>query len=209
MPKVIDLDRLFETVVSVFAERGYDAATTQEMARRAGVNEVTLFRRFGNKAALIEAALGHCLKESPFGKVVASDDARADLLAIVDAYAQTYRGYGGAVLTLVAEMANHPELRTAMAALVPNLRKAADIVAHHQAAGRITPGDPLQKIVLLISPIMVSGIMARSGAKLPVADLELGTIVDTFLDGHGPSPSARSERQRKRGGATRKSKPGR
>ncbi len=185
MPKVIDIDSLFEAVVSVFAERGYGAATTQEMARRAGINEVTLFRRHGSKAALIEAALGHCLLASPFGRLEASDDARADLVAIVEAYRQTYRAYGGAVLTLMNEMAHHPELRGAAAALAPNLRKAAGIIAHHQAARRIGPGDPLQKVVLLIAPIMVAGITARSGAKLPVVEPDVSTIVDGFLDGHG------------------------
>jgi AcrR family transcriptional regulator len=185
MPKVIDIDSLFEAVVSAFAERGYDAATTQEMARRAGVNEVTLFRRYGNKAALIEAALGHCLLSSPFGQLEASDDARADLVAIVEAYRRTYRGYGGAVLTLMNEMAHHPELRAAAAVLAPNLRKAAGIVAHHQAARRIGPGDPLQKLVVLIAPVMVAGILARSGAKLPVVEPDVATIVDGFLDGHG------------------------
>ncbi len=185
MPKVIDTDGLFEAVVSVFAERGYDAATTQEMARRAGVNEVTLFRRYGSKAALIETALAHCLLGSPFARLEASEDAKADLTAIAEAYRQTFHAYGGAVVTLMIEMAHHPELRKATAALTPNMRKAASIIANHQAKGRIGPGDPLQKVVLLISPIMVAGILARSGAKLPVASPDVSTVVDRFLEGHG------------------------
>ncbi len=56
MPRRIDVERLFEETVTVFAERGYRATTTREIARRAGINEVTLFRRYGDKAALINAA---------------------------------------------------------------------------------------------------------------------------------------------------------
>lgn len=38
------------------AEKGYDGTTTKEIALAAGVNEVTLFRHFGTKEKLLEAA---------------------------------------------------------------------------------------------------------------------------------------------------------
>jgi AcrR family transcriptional regulator len=38
------------------AEKGYDGTTTKEIALAAGVNEVTLFRHFGTKQKLLEAA---------------------------------------------------------------------------------------------------------------------------------------------------------
>lgn len=40
--------RLFQAALELLAERGYRGATTREIARRAGVSEVTLFRRFGS-----------------------------------------------------------------------------------------------------------------------------------------------------------------
>src|SRR5512138_3463631 len=101
MPKLIDVDALFAVTVAVYAERGYASSTTQEIAGRAGVNEVTLFRRYGTKAALIRTALTHCLARSAFARVDVSDDVRADLLAVVDASAATNRAYGGAVMTLL------------------------------------------------------------------------------------------------------------
>ncbi|WP_338138790.1 TetR family transcriptional regulator, partial [Mycobacterium marinum] len=36
MPRYIDVDGLFDITVTVFAECGYRATTTQEIARRAG-----------------------------------------------------------------------------------------------------------------------------------------------------------------------------
>jgi AcrR family transcriptional regulator len=41
----------------VYAEAGFRGATTRRIADEAGVNEITIFRLFGSKAALIEAAL--------------------------------------------------------------------------------------------------------------------------------------------------------
>jgi AcrR family transcriptional regulator len=47
--------RLVDAARNLFAERGYAATTTRAIADRAGVNEVTLFRRFGSKAGVLHA----------------------------------------------------------------------------------------------------------------------------------------------------------
>ncbi len=184
MPKLIDTDSLFEATVREFAAHGYAATTTQQIATSAGINEVTLFRRWGSKAGLIEAALTHCLQRSPFGRLTASEDARADLVAIVTAYAATYRAYGGAVLTLLTEIPRHPELKSVISVLLPNMRSAAAIIADHQRRGGLRCGDPMQKMALLIAPVMTAGLWARTGAPMP-ANLDAEAIVEAFLEGHG------------------------
>jgi AcrR family transcriptional regulator len=42
---------------AAFAEHGFAGATTREIANRAGTTEVLIFRHFGSKAALFEAAI--------------------------------------------------------------------------------------------------------------------------------------------------------
>lgn len=49
--------RILDAAARVYAEYGYRGATTRRIAFAAGVNEVTLFRTFGSKAALIDAAV--------------------------------------------------------------------------------------------------------------------------------------------------------
>jgi AcrR family transcriptional regulator len=49
--------RITEAALSVFSVKGYAGATTREIAAAAGVNEVTLFRHFGNKAKLLVAVV--------------------------------------------------------------------------------------------------------------------------------------------------------
>lgn len=51
--------RILDAAARVYAEFGFRGATTRRIATAAGVNEVTLFRAFGSKEALIEAALRH------------------------------------------------------------------------------------------------------------------------------------------------------
>lgn len=49
--------QLLDAAARVYAEAGFRGATTRRIAEEAGVNEVTLFRLFGSKAALIEEAV--------------------------------------------------------------------------------------------------------------------------------------------------------
>jgi AcrR family transcriptional regulator len=50
-------EALLAAGVQVFAERGYDAATTREVAQAAGVNEQLIQRYFGGKAGLLLAVI--------------------------------------------------------------------------------------------------------------------------------------------------------
>src|SRR5690349_10469361 len=57
-------DRILETAAELFARYGYSGTSTKEIAARAKVNEVTIYRNFRQKRALYCAAL-----ESELAKV--------------------------------------------------------------------------------------------------------------------------------------------
>lgn len=50
-------DQLLAAAARVYAEAGYRGATTRRIAQEAGVNEITLFRHFGSKQALLHEAV--------------------------------------------------------------------------------------------------------------------------------------------------------
>lgn len=54
---MISREKLIEAAARVYAEAGFRGATTRRIAEEAGVNEVTIFRLFGSKAALIAQAV--------------------------------------------------------------------------------------------------------------------------------------------------------
>jgi AcrR family transcriptional regulator len=54
---------LIAAAVEVFAQRGFDGATTKEVASRAGVNEGLIQRYFGGKAGLLQAIVGNMCGE--------------------------------------------------------------------------------------------------------------------------------------------------
>lgn len=49
-------EKILLAAIDLMAQNGYDGTTTKEIAIAAGVNEVTLFRHFGTKQKLVEAA---------------------------------------------------------------------------------------------------------------------------------------------------------
>jgi AcrR family transcriptional regulator len=56
--------RILTAAARVYTEAGFRGATTRRVAQEAGVNEVTLFRHFGTKEALVRAAL-HLASSAP------------------------------------------------------------------------------------------------------------------------------------------------
>lgn len=50
-------EKIITAAMTAYAESGFRGATTRRVAEIAGVNEVTIFRNFGSKAALMDEAL--------------------------------------------------------------------------------------------------------------------------------------------------------
>lgn len=51
--------QLLETALDVFSNKGFEGATTKEIAAAAGVTEAVIFRHFPNKQALYKAVLAY------------------------------------------------------------------------------------------------------------------------------------------------------
>lgn len=49
-------DKIIDAAIVLFSQKGYTAVTTKEIAKEAGVSEMTLFRHFENKHNLFERA---------------------------------------------------------------------------------------------------------------------------------------------------------
>ncbi len=136
-------DKLLDAAVAVLAKRGYDGATTREIADQADVNEVTLFRRFRSKENLVEAVLARnrdrslemlesvlsaeadsepaaCLRKVG-RKLTHSTEAESDFLVLVVAEARRKKGVAKArsslVRALVRRLSHYFEAQIARGAL--------------------------------------------------------------------------------------------
>jgi hypothetical protein len=71
---------------------------------------------------------------------------------------------------------------------MPNLRRAARIVATPRERSSIGAGDPFQKVVFLIAPMLAEGLWHRSGAETAAPTFDPAALADAFLQGHGAAP---------------------
>ena len=59
-------DAILAAAAGVFAQHGFRGSTTRRIADAAGVNEITIFRQFGSKKALIHEAMRHLTQSAAF-----------------------------------------------------------------------------------------------------------------------------------------------
>ena len=107
-------DQLLDAAARLYAEAGYRGATTRRIAVEAGVNEITLFRHFGSKDALMREAIARAgsspahemlpdLPRDPFTEV--RDWAKAHIAEL--------RARRSLIRTCMAEIEEHPGIFSA------------------------------------------------------------------------------------------------
>src|SRR5256714_5837539 len=57
-------DEVLDAALVEFAERGFEGASTEDIARRAGISQPYVFRLFGTKKELFKATTARCLRET-------------------------------------------------------------------------------------------------------------------------------------------------
>jgi len=186
MPKVIDETMIFRTVLDKLVAHGYEGATTKEIAEIAGVNEATLFRKYGSKADLFEKAINHQLSDTPLNRLAFTGDLEADLISIVEAYLETNQIYGEVIPTLLAELPRRPELKGAFDTAWGNIQIIVKIIQEYQLFGLLKPEAPITSLNALIGPLMTSQMVRRADLGLPVPDVSAQAYVNAFLHGRKP-----------------------
>lgn len=188
MPKQIPDHQIFAAVLDLIGERGFAGATTKEIAAAAGVHEVTLFRRYGSKVALVEAALeGLVAGFEAAGGARYSGDLRADLLRVVELYRDLVTRRGRLIAVMLGELPRTAELRPLIERPQRIVRAVARLVARYQREGALRREPPLQAVASLLGPLLVAGMLATHDLLRPELP-EAVDHVERFLDGRRAPP---------------------
>lgn len=104
-------NKLIEAAARVYGEYGFRGATTRRIAEEAGVNEVTIFRHFGSKDALIQEVI-RCvsLHESGVALPDVPRDPERELTEWATAHLQTLRTQRAFIRKTMGEMEERPEV---------------------------------------------------------------------------------------------------
>ncbi len=103
--------KLLGAAAQVYAETGYRGATTRRIAQAAGVNEVTLFRHFGSKEALIQEALRCSTLDEILPDLPASPSRpEAELTEWATRFADHLARNCSMIRTCMGELEEHPDI---------------------------------------------------------------------------------------------------
>ena len=183
-------DRLIGATLTELSRHGYRGATTRAIAARAGVNEVTLFRRFGAKAELGRRALIEATSVLRESVGAATDDVVADLRGIATGFLTFVDGHPGLLARALPEILGGSELADIAVPLQTEM--AARIIGvfdHHRRASRLIDQAPEDLAKAFLGPIAARSLLAHI---LPPAPFDVDAHVDAYLYGHGGAEMRRT-----------------
>lgn len=184
--------------LEVFAERGFQAARLEEVARRAGVSKGALYLYFETKEELFRAvvtdtiapnlhqaaALSHI--EAPFEPTVRA------IFAVLAQKVLADQRISGVVKLVIAESRNLPELAVIWHEnmVAPAVKLASQLIEAGQRQGAVRDGDARYFAMGLMGPVLLGALWRETfepiGAEPVRIDRLIAQHVDTCLKGMRP-----------------------
>jgi AcrR family transcriptional regulator len=104
-------EKILQAATALYGETGFRGATTRQIAELAGVNEVTLFRQFGSKTALLHEAIRcACATSRPSTLPAAPRDPPTELMEWALATWEGLWQRRAVIRTAMGEIEERPEL---------------------------------------------------------------------------------------------------
>ncbi|MFJ3780076.1 TetR/AcrR family transcriptional regulator [Streptomyces sp. NPDC090075] len=135
---------LYETVITLLCDLGYNALTMEAVAARLHCSKATLYRRFSGKHELVLQALRHL---SPFDvDIVDSGSLAGDLHGLIERRGEERLHQDGALIRgLMSPMHTHPDLVSALRrpgpgrldAVVARAVERGELISREQASDRL------------------------------------------------------------------------
>jgi len=184
-------DKVLDAAAQLFAERGYQATTTRQLAERAGVNEVSVFRGFGTKQGVLAAVVQRVVAEQP-GRA-ASALAELPLAEAVSELAQreVTNGLrdGGLMTRLAFEARTVPEVAEIFAGgPQANLAAMTAFFAQRQGRGEVRADLAAETIAeaffsLTSSFVIMRTVLGFEAGSAQAVEQSVSDLVALFLGG--------------------------
>lgn len=181
---------ILSAALEVFAERGFQAARLEEVARRAGVSKGALYLYFETKADLFRAVVTDAISPNiERTKAVATADVPFEQavrmgVGMLAGKVVTDRRITGVVKLVIAESRNHPELATIWHETVvePGVQLLTGLITAAQARGEVRAGDPRLFAFGLMGPMVLSMVWRETFEPVGARPLDVVALAEQHLD---------------------------
>jgi AcrR family transcriptional regulator len=189
-------EQILETALGLFAERGFDATSTRQIAKEAGIAEGLIFHYFPTKASLLTAILEHRSEGRrgfrselrPLLEGASGKPAAEVLRAVASGWLATLRRDEEFVVVLFATAQTNPEVRQAWQGLI---REGTELLTGYLAsrveAGELRKDLPLETAAtMFVSSLMIFFLSRR---QLPdhqwreQSEAHARELISVWLDG--------------------------
>lgn len=187
---------LVHAATRTFADKGYDQATTREVAEYARCSEGLIHRYFGGKRGLLLAILEeHGQGDGESHAIPLHEDLREELEALLLWSLDHHRDDADFMRVSVGEAIVDPLVAETIRDQIAERRVAliAQLLERHRAAGRIRPGVDLVRVAAGLSALMFSaGFMHQIVFQMEREELRqrARVIADVIARGIAPDPSS-------------------
>jgi len=192
--------QIVEAAIVCFAERGFEATSTAEIAARAGVAEATIFRHFNSKkellVRLIRPVTGRLLVPAALDELKefqaeAGGDFRRLAKAVMRSRIAFADRYAPLLRIVIQELPFQPELRELLftQSLADGFAALTRAMQGLVEAGEIRKGIPPERMFRWFGSLIAGYYLIRSVLPAQAFDdeEEIDATVDFMIRGAGPS----------------------
>ncbi len=165
--KSLTRDRILEAAKGEFGERGIEAATTRGIAKRAGCNEVTLFRHFESRQKLLAAVVQDTSAE--FQKLcdcheMFSGDLIEDLSHFAKVYDESLQRCEGMARALIGVSQRRPTLAKELIGNVicPFHQSLAKYLEQSKSSGLVREDVDSMAFAEIFTAALMGGLLRRN-----------------------------------------------
>lgn len=184
-------DRLLDVTARLYAEHGYLGTTTRRIAQEADVNEVTLFRHFGSKDALIRAALEHAERRGRPDLAPDFDDPSANLVRWGHALHDHYFAQRILIRRVMGEQVERPEIapQVCSEANDEHMQLTGYLMALQERGLTHAPFEPHAASAMFLGGVFVYALMREFLVEVPAPDVAIPEFVRLLVQAIGLAPA--------------------
>lgn len=170
-------DKILSSTVDLMSEKGYKAVTIKEIAAAASVSEMTVFRTFGSKKAILDAIIDNYLFSAPVEQIIQKNiiyELETDLLMISKLYHDVLKRNKKIYLISIMERKTMPEIHLSVHNNALKFLKIVTEYLHNmQQKGKVAKGNPEAQALT---------IMRYNYGKFVASTLLEGTVSEILDD---------------------------